>query len=143
MLGEALAGLERVTEREWPDLLARLAPVSRSYLRRLLRASGVPLDPLVEGVRQDSPAELERTLSALQGEYQAASESGDRERMRRVRSLVIEAKDHARLAARRSAPGKEEMIQWMLVWLENPPVFRLWLSAKKQAAARSGPEIER
>jgi hypothetical protein len=43
-----------IGEPEWQALLRLLAPVSESYLRRLLRESGVPLTPLVEGVRQES-----------------------------------------------------------------------------------------
>jgi hypothetical protein len=50
---------------------------------------------------------------------------------------VIEAKDHARLSARSPAASaekksqKEEMIQWMLVWLENPAVFAEWVKLRK------------
>ena len=34
---------------------------------------------------------------------------------------------------------KEEMIQWMLVWLENPEVFPAWVEArKKQTGADEG-----
>ena len=45
---------------------------------------------------------------------------------------------HARLAARsaKTSPEKktikEEMIQWMLVWLENPGVFPAWIKLRKQ-----------
>ena len=50
----AQARPERVGGTQWRELQERLAPVSDSYLRRLLRATGVPLEPLVEGVRQNS-----------------------------------------------------------------------------------------
>ncbi len=110
------------------ELRALLAPVSQSYLRRLLRESGVPLDPLVEGVRQTSFEELERTLLAL-GECDRAA----------ARRLIIEAKDHARLAMRRmegeARAAKEEMILWMLTWLENPDAFPVWLRLRKTALA--------
>lgn len=129
-----LAGRERVTEAVWAELVERLAPVSESYLRRLVRTAGLPMDPMVEGVRQDSLPELERTLVALQQEYEQAAEAGNRERLRRLRSIVIQAKDHARLAARRPGADKDEAIRWMLVWLENPPVFSLWVAARKRAA---------
>ena len=51
---------------------------------------------------------------------------------------MIEAKQHARWAARRAGPGeakrqiKEEMIQWMLVWLENPAVFPAWAPLRRK-----------
>jgi hypothetical protein len=28
-------------------------------------------------------------------------------------------------------PGKEEMVQWMLVWLENPEIFPAWVEARR------------
>jgi uncharacterized protein (DUF305 family) len=30
---------------------------------------------------------------------------------------------------------KEEMAQWMLVWLENPEVFPAWVEARQRVAA--------
>jgi len=110
-------------------------------LRRLLRSSGLPLAPVVEGVRQDSFAELERTLLALERELEAALEAGDEARARACRRAVIEAKDHARLALRNprthpdKAACKQEMILWMLTWLENPGVFPAWLGLRQQALA--------
>jgi len=131
----------RVTETEWRDLLARLAPISESYLRRLLRATGLPLSPLVEGVRQDSFEALERTLLAIDREYAEALAAGDRARARACRRRVIEAKDHARLALRKAPPakkpGRDEMILWLLTWLENPAVFRLWLPLRKEAVGQA------
>jgi len=127
-----------ISEAEWADLRACLAPVSPGYLRRLLRASGLPLAPLVEGVRQGSFEELERTLLALGREYAAAREAGARDRQEACRRLVIEAKDHARWAARRAADAakkavKKEMADWMLVWLEDPSVFPTWVRLRKRA----------
>ena len=118
-----------IGEPEWDALLQLLAPVSESYLRRLLREfageSGVPITPLIEGVRQESLESLEASLLKLLAEY----ESGDAARRQRVRKIVIEAKDHARLASRKPElrESKQEMILWMLTWLENPPVFADWV----------------
>jgi hypothetical protein len=44
---------------------------------------------------------------------------------------VIRAKERGKLAARHARDGesraaREEMVRWMLVWLENPPAFDLW-----------------
>jgi len=118
-----------VGKEEWGVLLRELAPVSESYLRKLLRESGVPLAPLVEGVRQDSLDALEVSLLKMLEEYL----SGDAGRKLMVRRAVITAKDHARLAARKveAREVKEEMILWMLTWLENPGIFPQWLRLRR------------
>ncbi len=90
----------------------------------------MPLAPLVAGVRQDSLADLERSLLDLYNEYERAE--GDKPRQRACRRLVIEAKDHARWALRRGHTEKEEMILWMLTWLENPGVFPGWVELRKE-----------
>jgi hypothetical protein len=51
---------------------------------------------------------------------------------------VIAAKDRARFLSRsprtpaKKKAQKEEMVQWMLVWLENPEVFPAWVTARKR-----------
>jgi hypothetical protein len=122
----------RIGEAEFALLRTDLAPVSESYLRKLLRECGTPLDPMIEGVRQGTFAELEASLLRLLEEYQ----SSDPPRRMAVRRLVITAKEHARLAARNPAKrlDKEEMILWLTTWLENPPVFREWVSIRKGLA---------
>jgi hypothetical protein len=120
---------EQVGEAEWDELRRQLAPVSESYLRKLLRESGVPLAALVEGVRQETLEALESSLLRMLTEY----ETGARERKALVRKAVITAKDHARLASRKEEVRavKEEMILWMLTWLENPVLFPDWLRLRK------------
>lgn len=114
-------------------LRAQLGPVSDAMWRELLRECGLPLAPLLEGVRQDTFENLERTLLLLWQEYAAA----DREGRRQCRALVIAAKDHARLAARNPKVSedkrqqKEEMLLWILTWLENPGAFELWVGLRK------------
>jgi hypothetical protein len=121
-----------VDEALWRELQTELAPVSAGYLRRLLRQSGVALAPLVEGVRQDTFEDLERTLLALEREY----EGGDEGRRMACRREVIAAKDRARWALRRLVDRdagreiKQEMSLWMLTWLENPGVFAAWLALR-------------
>jgi hypothetical protein len=125
------------------EIARRLAPVSASYLRKLLREASVPLHPLVEGVRQDTFEDLERTLLNLLACYEEAHRHNHRPGMRQCRDAVIEAKSHARLAMRRADAGKrsekEEMVSWMLVWLENPAVFPAWVSLRKRALTESRP----
>ncbi len=128
-------------EAEFAELARQLAPVSESYLRALVRSSGLPLDPVVEGVRQESFEQLGRTLEALAREYALASAAGDRERARRCREAVLIGRQHARLAARRRGLSaaerarKEEMAAWMLLWLENPAVFPAWLAVRRRAGS--------
>ncbi|HUA86015.1 MAG TPA: hypothetical protein VMB85_19295 [Bryobacteraceae bacterium] len=121
---------QQIADREFADLASALAPVSESYLRKLLRESGVPLAPTVEGVRQSNAEELARTLIALSAEYVAA----DAIRRASIRRLVIAAKDHARWAWRSTPekrPEKQEMVLWMLTWLENPPLFPDWVQLRR------------
>ena len=130
---------KRLAEADFCLLREKLAPISESYLRALLRSSGLPLDPVVEGVRQDSFEHLERTLLSLAEEYNRALAADDRQRAGACRRAVLTGRDHNRLAARRpgvsdeSKAQKEEMASWMLVWLENPAIFPLWLSLRKRA----------
>jgi len=120
----------RIGEREWAMLHVDLAPISGSHLRRLLRESGVPLAPLIEGVRQETFEALESSLLSMLQEYEA----GDAAYRTSIRRLVIEAKDHARWAARipDKRAAKQEMALWMLTWLENPPLFPQWVRLRRQ-----------
>jgi hypothetical protein len=106
---------------EFEQLAEELKPISESYLRKLFRDSGVPLAPMVDGVRQSNLEELESTLLALLAEY----ESGDAAHRRAVRKLVITAKDHAKWTS------KQENLLWLTTWLENPPLFPAWARLRR------------
>ena len=140
-----------ITEAVWQDLLRRLAPVSESYLRDLLRATGLPFDQPYSGIRQHTFEELEHSLRAMLRVYSHSLAAGQRDRARYCRRQVIAARDRARWIAvtPRGTPEKrtqkEEMAQWMLVWLENPEVFPAWVDARKKTlqpfpAATAEPE---
>ena len=140
-------GAERppaITEAVWRELLERLAPVSESYLRDLLAATGLPFEQPYAGIRQHSLEELERSLREMEQVYAEAKAAGDRDRARYCRRQVIGAKDRAKFLARsgRIAPEKQaqkrEMAEWMLVWLENPAVFAAWVEARKRAMGLCG-----
>jgi hypothetical protein len=90
----------------------------------------MPLTALIDGVRQETFESLEASLLRLLAEYQTE----DLARRTSVRRLVIEAKDHARWAAKKpeKRPEKDEMALWMLTWLENPPLFPQWVQLRKQ-----------
>jgi hypothetical protein len=129
-----------ISETVWHGLLLRLAPVSESYLRDLLRETGLPFEQPYAGIRQHTFDELEHSLREMQNVYAEAMASGNRERARYCRRQVIAAKDRARFAAQNSSTApqkqrvqKEEMVEWMLVWLENPEVFQVWVEARKLA----------
>jgi len=139
----ALEKPSAITEAVWTALRMRLAPVSESYLRDLLRATGLPFEQPWAGIRQHTFEELEASLRAMLQVYNASMEAGDRDRARYCRRQVIAAKDRARFLAQteRATPAKRveklEMTQWMLVWLENREVFPAWVDARKNARAGS------
>lgn len=122
----------RVTEAVAAELAGAFPDASESLQRHALLDSGLPLDPLVEGVRQDSFENLERTLRALLAEYEAGSPA----RRNQVRHIVQVAREHAALAARKLRPDKVEMAQWILTWLENPPAFPVWVELRRRALSR-------
>ncbi len=132
-----------ITEAVWQGLLMRLAPVSDSYLRDLLRQTGLPFEQPYAGIRQHTFEELERSLREMQQVYAEAMASGNRDRARYCRRQVIAAKDRARFLAQNPGTGsekqaiKQEMTRWMLVWLENPEVFPAWVDARKRAMSAS------
>ena len=142
-LGER--GWDRVSEARADELSASFPDCSEELRRAALLESGLALDPLVEGVRQESYERLESTLNALLEEYEAARESGNTPRCRAVRALVIRAKNHAELAAHNpkthdeKRAQKTEMAAWLRMWLENPPVFPYWAGLRKRRLGLSQP----
>jgi len=138
----ATHGISSIGQREWLELLRELAPISESYLRELLRATALPFAQPFAGIRQSSLEELDHTLREMFDVYSEAMRAGDRPRARYCRRQVIAAKDHARfIAANPKTPAgkkaqKDEMIQWMLVWLENPEVFPAWVEIRKPLLER-------
>jgi len=134
----ALGPITSIGEREWQSALATLAPISESYLRDLLRATGLPFAQPWAGIGQASFEQLERDLRAMLEVYAEAMRTGDRQRARYCRRQAIAAKDRARFVERGSeaAPArkaeKQEMARWILVWLENPAVFPAWVEIRKR-----------
>ncbi|MBV9507009.1 MAG: hypothetical protein JO323_18615 [Acidobacteriia bacterium] len=133
---------EAITEAVWRDLAARLAPVSESYLRDLLRETGLPFEQPFAGVLQHSLEELERSLEELGRVYVEAKSAGDRDRARYCRRQVIAAKDRARFLIPKK-PEKEEMVVWMLVWLDDPEMFPAWADARKRANRGSAEAVSK
>ncbi|MFB3825798.1 MAG: hypothetical protein ACE15B_03480 [Bryobacteraceae bacterium] len=133
----AARGPAAITGEVWAELLRELAPISESYLREVLRETGLPFEQPWAGVRQKSFEELEHSLKELGQVYTEAGAAGRRDLARYCRRVVIAAKDHARFAARspRLSPvkraEKEEMVEWMLVWLGDPQVFPEWVRVRR------------
>ncbi len=131
-----------IDEAVWLELLRRFAPVSESYLRDLLRDTGLPIEQPYAGVRQHTFEELEQSLAALLETYREATSAGNRERARYCRRQVIAAKDRAKFLSANPRTGetkraeKAEMAEWMLVWLDNPEVFPAWVEARKKERER-------
>jgi hypothetical protein len=128
-----------ISEEGWRDLVALLAPISETYLRDLLQATGLPIAQPFGGVRQSSFEDLEASLLELENEYARAVANGDRPRATACRRAVIQAKDRARLISRNEKVDLEkrrqkgEMAEWMLVWLENPGIFESWVALRKKS----------
>jgi len=128
----------RISEETWRELVALLAPISESYLRDLLRRTNLPVSQPFGGVRQSSFEELEASLLEIEAVYAEAVAGGDLTRATACRRVVIQAKDRARLVSRNEKidaekrKQKEEMVEWMLVWLENPGIFESWVRLRKK-----------
>jgi hypothetical protein len=125
----------------WDALRRDLPRASERTLRIVLRESGRALTPFVEGVRQDSLDELDRTLTALAHEYEAAP----RGHQRRLRALVITSKTHADFAARRASaerkPLKEELAMRIRSWLLNPPLYPEWCDLRNRQFSGSSSTV--
>jgi hypothetical protein len=58
-------------------------------------------------------------------------------RRRELRDVVIRTKDRVRYASRNPKVAadkraiKEEMVQWMLVWLDDPAMFTAWVQLRR------------
>jgi hypothetical protein len=128
-----------ISEQHWRELLTLLAPISETYLRDLLQATGLSIAQPFGGVRQTSFENLEVSLLELENEYSKAVASLDRARATACRRVVIQAKDRARLISRNEKVDPErrrqkaEMAEWMLVWLENPGIFESWVALRKKS----------
>jgi len=131
-----------IAEEQWRELAALLAPISESYLRELLNSTGLEVAQPFRGARLGSFEDLEASLLDMEKEYDRAVAAGDRTRATACRRAVIQAKDRARLISRNpkvdaeKRKHKEEMVEWMLVWLENPGIFSTWLSLRKNTPKR-------
>jgi hypothetical protein len=131
-LGEFIAahGWTRVGEAEWAELRKAFPKITPAQLLK----AGIPVDQPVRGVEQHGFGELETSLLELAGIYAARPELRPF-----IRQQVIAAKDRARWASRNSRveeavrSRKAEMLEWMLVWLDDPAMFETWVRLRRYA----------
>ncbi len=142
----------RIGREEWSALEARLAggggqrrPVSARRILEVLHETDLEIDRALGGlppdlrdrVRTRTPEAAAESLLAMSTEYAHARAAGDAVRAEDVRRAVRQAKDRLRLTFGRKNLREEtrrqkgELLEWFLVWLENPGVFPAWLSAKR------------
>ena len=68
---------------------------------------------------------------------------------RQLREVVIRTKDRARFASRNPKVSEEkrtlkaEMVQWMLVWLDDPSMFAAWAELRRAELGRSAGQERR
>lgn len=122
-----------IGKAEWEQLRRDLPSISENSLREALRESPVAVEQPYRGIRSKSLEDLEMSLLDMQRVYAA-----NRELSAICRRVVIQAKDRARFAARNpkidasKREMKEEMLRWMLVWLEDPSMFEPWVRLRKK-----------
>lgn len=127
--------------------LARDKPPADRYLMDILSAAGVEIDRRLDGVpvdlrgriRTGTLEDARESLEALAREYAAAE---DAVRAADIRRAVRSAKDKVRFLLRRNLSAekrriKEEVLCWMLVWLENPHVFETWVALRLKTPPHS------
>jgi len=134
------------------EIGARLGPNRRlapRYLLEVLLLTELEVDSAVGGIPVDlrgrvgfaDEREARTSLLEMAAEYRTAQQSGRADRARDCRQAVLLAKDRLRVilgnknldeAKRRD---KEELLNWFVVWLENPEVFAEWLAVRRKQLA--------
>jgi hypothetical protein len=124
----AARGWNAIGENEWRELRSALSDISETTLR----TSGIPIGAPWSGVTQHSIDDLEASLREFSHVYETRPDL-----RRYCRDQVIAAKDRARWAALspRVEEGKRlmkaEMVEWMLVWLDDPAIFPAWVKLRR------------
>lgn len=124
-------GWSTVGAAEWECLRESF---SESSLREWLRDAGVHVEQPFRGVETKTLASLEDSLAAMTELY--VLDPGSR---KTCRATVIAEKDRTRFASRNPKVAQEkralkaEMVEWMLVWLDDPGMFSSWVALRKRA----------
>jgi hypothetical protein len=130
LAGKGWAAIHAV---EWEELRQSF---SESSLREWLAEAGIEIDQPFRGVETKTLAGLEASLVAMSELYER-----DAAARKLCRTTVIAAKDRTRFASRNQRVDeakralKAEMVEWMLVWLDDPAMFSTWAALRKRARA--------
>lgn len=151
---EILAIEQAVRERfgpaavESPMVIARLLADEGAELRHseimdlyVERSSDRPYDAAFRNILKlgdlRSAAASVKQIESLRRNYAA---SGDREGLRLLRELVIDAKNELTVSSKSSRSSdtekrmRSEISEWLAVWLNTPEIFDQWLSLRKRSA---------
>ena len=125
-----------VGEAEWLELRAAFPEVSEAAIRMC----GIAVAQPWLGVRQHTIDALEASLREFSVVY------ASRPDLRRYcRDQVIGAKTRARFAAssekviESKRRLKAEMVEWMLVWLDDPAMFPAWAAMRREQMSKGVP----
>ncbi len=124
----AARGWALVDEAEWRELKSALPDVSETTIRE----SGLAIAQPWMGVAPHSMDQMEASLRAMSEVYASRPDL-----RRSCRDQVIAAKARARFAASNARVAQEkrrmkaEMVEWMLVWLDDPAMFPAWAPMRR------------
>jgi hypothetical protein len=127
-------GWGQIGEAEWGELRKTFPDVSEATLR----GCGLPIALPWRGVASHSLDELASCLREFSFIYQNRPDL-----QRYCRDQVITAKDRARWASRNPKVDeptrgmKAEMLDWMLVWLDDPAMFPEWVQLRRNILENS------
>lgn len=143
---------ERIGPHEWDELVRHVSravgdarKVHARYVLDVLHETDVGVDRSLGGLPLDlrgrvhgrDPDAAADSLLAMSSEYVRARASGDAARAEDVRQAVRQAKDRLRLTLMRrnlreeTRAEKREILEWFLVWLENPAILPAWLEVRR------------
>ena len=124
----AQRGWTSIGENEWTEITAALPGLNAATMED----AGLFVEQPWRGVKQHNFDELEHSLQELTVAYFARPDL-----QLFIRRQVIAAKDHARWVSRSARVdemkrhAKAEMVNWMLVWLDDPAMFVAWAERRR------------
>ena len=141
--------LERVDARTLQQILQHVASrlerarqPSKAYVLDILLSTPVEVDRAIGGippdlrgkVRTGSLEQARQSLLAMSREY---AQAPDKARAVDVHRAVMRSKQHTMLALAgrmgdQKRKEKQEILEWLLVWLENPAIFASWLAVRER-----------
>lgn len=133
-------GVKLIGATEWQALREALPSLSEAMLRKHLLALEIPMLEPWRGVETHSLHDLEECLRQLTELYEAQP--------RQAREVVIAAKDKTRFASRNTKAASEkralkaEMVEWMLVWLDDPRMFAQWAKLRRAVLRKQETSVE-